>query len=114
MSQPKWSSSWANITSINRPVNESNPDSSEVRSPTEDRHQENNFLNNDHDWQTVTRKRSYNTVYNVSVHNRFEGLSVAENGETSENEPFELKCDYCDFQFYTKLMLKTHMKIHET
>ena len=118
--QPKMSSSWANITSINRPVNKSNPytglqDLNEIKPQTQDRKIDNDVPNHDNDWQTVTKKRKCNIVYNIPVQNRFEGLGVAEKEESSEKQSSlsQYNCDFCDFQFSTKSMLKTHMKIHK-
>ena len=115
------SSSWAEVTSKNRPVNKLNPNSgpqsSNIIKPSilqSDVRLSSDTPNNDDDWKTVNRKKSSNIVYNIPVQNRFEGLGMAENKSASEKEHVELKCDMCDFKFSTKSMLRTHMKVHKT
>ena len=125
--QHQESSSWADVTSKNRPCNKSNPfsgpQSSRIIKPgvlynevglTSKDKEEGDTPSYDTEWTTVNRKRSSNIVYNIPVQNRFEGIDMAENKSTSAKETMESKCDLCDFIFSTKSMLKTHMKIHKT
>ena len=111
--------SWAEITKINRPANlfspETGPQSSSILKPgILAKGKKMGTPPPDIDsWQEVNRKRNVDNRYNIPVRNRFEGLCETNDNIVKEKEQTCFRCDVCKFEFSTKSMLKTHMKIHK-